>query len=70
MEWRHWLGKFILWEEDRLADTSNYNTFEYYDPVTNTWENLDPLSRRKGWGGCAVLDGKVLCDGWTRFGSC
>ena len=45
------------------SDTSNYNTFDCYDPVTNTWENLDPLSVAKGGSACAVLDGKLYVMG-------
>ena len=54
----------------RNFDTlQSHNKFERFDPVTNTWETLDPLSVARGGSACAVLDGKLYVIGGQNLTS-
>ena len=39
-------------------------TVERYDPERNVWEAVADMKTERVWCAAAVLEGKLVCDGW------
>ena len=53
--------------------SSTLNSVERFDPITNAWESLSPMSTARRGAAAAVLDGKLYvaggCGPDTKFGA-
>jgi hypothetical protein len=48
------------------ADDLTLDVVEVYDPKARTWSKAAPIPEKRGWFGCALLDGKAYCVGGKR----
>ena len=51
------------------ANSSAHNIAERYDPVTNNWETLSPMSVARRSVACSVLNGKLYATGGRGLSS-
>ncbi len=64
-------GRVFIAGGEYLSNTSNHNTAQIYNPVTNTWTSCpDSLYSSIGDTGSASLaDGKIICSNWSNSGT-
>ena len=48
------------------ANDLTLDVVEVYDPKARTWSKAAPIPEKRGWFGCALLDGKAYCVGGKR----